>query len=88
MSSLVKVKYSNLPISLLYIPGSASNAPLYLDNLRFCSIGNWTGLHPIKPVSCNISQAYFLCVILMPASVLATSKPKKYLNEPRSFKPN
>ena len=46
MFGLVKVKYSSLSISLLYVPGSASNAPSHLDNLRFCSIGNWTGLHP------------------------------------------
>ena len=88
MSGRVKVKYINLPITLLYILGSANNFPSYFESLRFYSIGNLTGFDPRKPISFKISSAYFLCVKSMPTSVLATSRPKKYLKEPTSFKPN
>ena len=88
MLGLVKVKYNNLPISLLNCAGFARGLPSYLDNLKFCSIGNLIGLEPMNLVSFKISKAYFLWFKLILASVLATSSPKKYLKDPRSFKPN
>ena len=88
MPGRVKVKYSSLPINLLYIAGSANSFPSCFESLRFSSIGNLTGFDLRKLVSFKISSAYFLYVKLILASVLATSSPKKYLKEPRSFSQN
>ena len=88
MLGLVKVKYNNLPNNLLNCVGFAKGLPSCLDNLKFCSIGNLTGLEPMNLVSFRISKAYFLWFKLIPASVLATLSPKKYLKDPRYFKPN
>ena len=88
MSSLVNVRYINLPINLLYKEGSLIKAPSSLDNLRCCSIGVFIGLHPSIPESYKTSKAYFLWLRLMPLALLVTSSPKKYFREPKSFIPN
>ena len=88
MSSLVKVRYNNIPITLLYWFAFGSSFPWSFERCRFCSIGVLTGLDPKLLVSCRISKAYFLWFRLIPLSLLATSSPKIYLREPKSFRPN
>ena len=79
MSSLVKVRYNNIPITLLYWFAFGSSFPWSFERCRFCSIGVLTGLDPKLLVSCRISKAYFLWFRLIPLSLLATSSPKIYL---------
>jgi hypothetical protein len=80
---LVRVRYSNLPISLLYMVGSARGSPCDLDSCSCGCIGVGQGFAANKPTSWSKSSVYFLWQSDMPSLDLATSKPRKYLSLPR-----
>ena len=60
MFGLVKVRYNNFPINLLYNEGLGTSSLTPLLSLRDLSIGTFEGLQASKPVSDNNSRVNFL----------------------------
>lgn len=85
MFSLEYVKYKSHPTKRLYCKPSSRKVPYSLLSLSLESIGVLAGLDSRNLSSCKISKAYFHWLKKMPWCALATSKPRKNFNVPKSL---